>query len=112
MVAIAQSFPSVPDTTRRSGRSEKFPVRNDGSNRAESLRMLVQDLPDRCRQVLTLRFVYRLSQSEIAAHLQLHEAEVQRSLAAGLLRVADRLDETGPTTRPVNGASSNPGGIA
>ncbi|MBP6865239.1 MAG: sigma-70 family RNA polymerase sigma factor [Candidatus Didemnitutus sp.] len=112
MVAIAQSFPPVPDTTRLSGRPERSLTRNDGSNRAESLLMLMQDLPDRCRQVLTLRFVHRLSQSEIAARLQLHESEVQRRLAAGLLRVADRLDGTGPTTQSMNDANSNSGGIA
>jgi RNA polymerase sigma-70 factor (ECF subfamily) len=112
MVAIAQSFLPVPDTTRLSGRTEKFPTRNDGSNRAESLLMLMQHLPDRCRQVLTLRFVHRLSQPEIAARLHLRESEVLHCLAAGLLRVADRLEEAGPTTPPMNGASPNSGGIA
>ena len=54
--------------------------------RAEELEMLanaIQSLPARCRQVLTLRKIYGLSQKETAAELGIaeHTVEIQSSLA-------------------------------
>lgn len=56
---------------------------------------LVRALPSPCRQVLTLRFVYRLSQSEIAERLDLPAACVTETLALGLRRVAETREKWG-----------------
>ena len=56
-------------------------------NSHQELAMLVkaiQGLPDRCRQVFTLRKVYGLSQKEIAAELNISENTVEQHLAKGM----------------------------
>lgn len=54
--------------------------------RSEELEMLtkaIQSLPDRCRQILTLRKIYGMSQKETAAELGIaeHTVEIQSVLA-------------------------------
>jgi RNA polymerase sigma factor (sigma-70 family) len=54
--------------------------------RAEEIELLtlaIQSLPDRCRQVFTLRRIYRLSQKEVAARLGIaeHTVEAQSTIA-------------------------------
>jgi RNA polymerase sigma-70 factor (ECF subfamily) len=48
------------------------------------LRQAIAALPDRCRQVLTLRKVFGLSQKEIAARLAISENTVERHIANGM----------------------------
>lgn len=48
----------------------------------------IQQLPDRCRQIFTLRKVYGVSPPEIAARLGLSEHTVAAQLAIGLKRCA------------------------
>jgi RNA polymerase sigma-70 factor (ECF subfamily) len=50
----------------------------------ELLTQAIQSLPDRCRQIFTLRKVYGLSQSEIAAQLGLSENTVSAQLTIGV----------------------------
>ncbi len=44
-------------------------------------------MPDRRRQVLTLRFVYGLPQADVARRLGLTEAQVATEIAAGVRTV-------------------------
>lgn len=55
--------------------------------RAEDLQLLmhaIQSLPDRCRQIVTLRKIYGLSQKEIAGRLGISEHTVEVQGAIGL----------------------------
>jgi RNA polymerase sigma factor (sigma-70 family) len=51
----------------------------------------VQDLPDRCRQVFTLRKVYGYSQRQIASRLQVSENTVEQHLTKAARRCAEAL---------------------
>lgn len=55
-------------------------------------------LPDRCRQVLTLRLLYSLSQKEIAQQLRISEHTVKAQLAKGMRRCASFFEERGVAT--------------
>ncbi|MBI2496876.1 MAG: sigma-70 family RNA polymerase sigma factor [Opitutae bacterium] len=54
----------------------------------EILTKAIQSLPDRCRQVLTLRKIYGLSQKEIAATLGIAEHTVEAQVATGMRKCA------------------------
>jgi RNA polymerase sigma-70 factor (ECF subfamily) len=54
----------------------------------EILTKAIQSLPDRCRQVLTLRKIYGLSQKEIAARLGIAEHTVEAQVATGMRKCA------------------------
>lgn len=59
------------------------------------LTQAIQNLPDRCRQVLTLRKIYGLTQKEIAARLGIAEHTVEVQVANGMRRCADYLARYG-----------------
>lgn len=61
----------------------------------ELLTQAIQSLPDRCRQVLTLRKIYGLSQKAIAAQLGIAEHTVEVQVANGMRRCADFLGRVG-----------------
>lgn len=61
----------------------------------ELLTQAIQSLPDRCRQVLTLRKIYGLSQKEIAARLDISENTVEAQVANGVRRCAEYLARLG-----------------
>jgi RNA polymerase sigma-70 factor (ECF subfamily) len=50
----------------------------------ELLTTAIQSLPERCRQVLTLRRLYGLSQREIATRLGISENVVEHQVALGV----------------------------
>ena len=58
----------------------------------------VRGLPERCRQVLTLRLLYGMAQKEIAAELRISEHTVKAQLAKGMRRCADYFEERGVST--------------
>lgn len=62
----------------------------------------VQQLPDRCRQVFTLRKVYGYSQKEIAARLKIAENTVEQHLVTAVRHCADALDRCGLSPGPVH----------
>jgi RNA polymerase sigma factor (sigma-70 family) len=77
--------------------SEAFHVFDDTANVAETvarnqelalLTEAIQTLPDRCRQIFTLRKVYGLSPGEIAEKLGVSENTVSAQLSIGLKRCA------------------------
>jgi RNA polymerase sigma factor (sigma-70 family) len=61
----------------------------------EMLAAAVRGLPERCRQVLTLRLLYGHSQKEIAAQLGISEHTVKAQLAKGMRRCADYFEARG-----------------
>ncbi len=61
----------------------------------ELLTEAIQSLPDRCRQVFTLRAVYGLSQREIAQRLGISENTVEKQMGKGLRRCAEFFAERG-----------------
>lgn len=61
----------------------------------ELLTQAIQSLPDRCRQVLTLRKIYGLSQKEIAAQLGIAEHTVEAQVANGMRRCTEFLARLG-----------------
>jgi len=61
----------------------------------ELLTAAIQSLPERCRQVLTLRKIYGLPQKEIAAQLGISEHTVEAQVGIGVRRCADYLARFG-----------------
>jgi len=61
----------------------------------EILTKAIQSLPERCRQVLTLRKIYGLSQKEIAAQLGIAEHTVEAQVGLGMRRCAQFLAKHG-----------------
>jgi RNA polymerase sigma factor (sigma-70 family) len=61
----------------------------------ELLTEAIQALPDRCRQVFTLRAVYGLSQREIAEKLGISENTVEKQMGKGLKRCGDFFAQRG-----------------
>ena len=77
---------------------EDRPDAAEALNKQQELALLaeaVRGLPDRCRQVLTLRMLYGMSQKEIAAELRISGHTVKAQLAKGMRRCADFLTERG-----------------
>ena len=60
----------------------------DRQQALERLAESVRTLPEKCRQVLTLRLLYGYSQKEIAARLGVSEHTVKAQLAKGMRRCA------------------------
>jgi RNA polymerase sigma-70 factor (ECF subfamily) len=74
----------------------------DAVSKQQELELLadaVSLLPDRCRQVLTLRLLYGLSHKEIAAELGISGHTVKAQLAKGMRRCAEFLAERGLSTK-------------
>ena len=66
--------------------------------RAEDIQVLIRaikSLPDRCRQVFTLRKIYGLSQKEIAARLGISENTVEVQGAIGIRKCAEYFQRYG-----------------
>jgi RNA polymerase sigma factor (sigma-70 family) len=60
----------------------------DRSENLELLTEAVQSLPTRCRQILTLRKIYGLSQKEVAAQLGIAEHTVEAQGTIALRKIA------------------------
>lgn len=61
----------------------------------ELLTEAIKSLPDRCRQVFTLRAVYGLSQREIAERLGISENTVEKQMGKGLKRCGEFFAQRG-----------------
>ena len=81
-LSVYAEGPTPADTTAR-------------NQELEYLTQAIQSLPDRCRQVLTLRKIYGLSQKEIAAQLDIAEHTVEAQVANGMRRCAEFLHRLG-----------------
>lgn len=70
---------------------EESPTPADRAARNQELELLtaaIQSLPEKCRQVLTLRKIYGLSQKEIASQLGISEHTVEAQVGNGIRRCA------------------------
>ncbi len=70
--------------------------------RLEEFRVLIeaiQALPERCRQVMTLRRIYGLSQKEVAARLGITEHTVEAQSTIGLDKCAEYFRHRGHRSR-------------
>ncbi len=70
-LAVLEDVNGVPETVAR-------------NEELEMLNEAIQSLPARCRQIFTLRKVYGLSQSVIAARMAISECTVSAQLTIGL----------------------------
>jgi RNA polymerase sigma factor (sigma-70 family) len=61
----------------------------------EILADALRDLPDRCRQVLTLTKIYGLSEREVAERLGISENTVRTHVVRGMERCTDYLRARG-----------------
>lgn len=78
--------------------ADERPETGEAVSRQQELTLLaaaVRGLPDRCRQVLTLRLLYGNSHKEIAVELGISEHTVKAQLAKGMRRCADYFAERG-----------------
>ena len=74
----------------------------DAIARAEDLDMLanaIQSLPERCRQILTLRKIYGMSQKETAARMGIAEHTVEVQSAQGLRKMIEYFRKHAATRR-------------
>lgn len=79
---VIENEPSVPDAVSQ---NEEFDLLSEA----------VQSLPDRCRQVFTLRMAFGLSQRETAARLGISENTVERQMGKAIRRCTDFFAERG-----------------
>jgi RNA polymerase sigma factor (sigma-70 family) len=73
---------------------DQAPSAEEGLNTRQELALLMDaigSLPDRCREVLTLRKLYGLSQREIAQRLAIAESTVEKHVAHGVRLCAERM---------------------
>lgn len=70
-LSVLEEADGIPETVAR-------------NQELEMLTEAIQSLPDRCRQIFTLRKVYGLSQSEIAAKMAISEYTVSAQLTIGI----------------------------
>ena len=87
----------VPEITELPVQEER-PTPLENAARKQELELLteaIQSLPDKCRQVLTLRKIYGLSQKEIAAQLGISEHTVEAQVGNGMRRCAAYLARFG-----------------
>ncbi len=78
--------------------AEDRPSVSETVSRRQELQLLteaIQALPERCRQVLTLRKIYGLPQKEIAGQLGISEHTVEAQVGVGVRRCAEYLARFG-----------------
>jgi len=73
---------------------DQTPSADEALNARQELALLLEtiaSLPDRCREVLTLRKLYGMSQREIARRLAITESTVEKHVAYGVRLCAERM---------------------
>jgi RNA polymerase sigma-70 factor (ECF subfamily) len=85
--------------------ADEAPGVDEAVSRRQELALLaeaIQSLPERCRQVLTLRKIYGLPQKEIARQLGIAEHTVEAQVGVGVRRCADYLARLGVSGRKMS----------
>ncbi len=72
------------------------------------VRRMIEDLPERCRQIFTLRRIHGLSQKEIAARLGVTENVVETQAARGLRLILRALSEATAQDHSVSDKTHEP----
>ena len=94
---------SVPEVAQLSAESPESQL--DASQRFVTFCRAVGGLPEECRRVIVLKKVYGLSLAEIADHLDVNLATVERDLARALMMCRDYLESA---SRPQPGSGGEP----
>jgi RNA polymerase sigma factor (sigma-70 family) len=95
------SIVEVSDLTKVAAIAD-LPDAGEAASRQQELALLaeaVRGLPERCRQVLTLRLLYGAPTKEIASRLGISDKTVKAQLAKGTRRCADFFEHRGIDTR-------------
>lgn len=69
--------------------ADGIPETVDRAEKLELLTLAIQSLPERCRQVVTLRKIYGLSQREIATRLGISVCTVSAQLSIGVRKCTE-----------------------
>jgi RNA polymerase sigma factor (sigma-70 family) len=96
---------------------DQQPSADEALNARQELALLAETiagLPDRCREVLTLRKLYGLSQRDIALRLGIAESTVEKHVAYGVRLCAERMfaQRDGSETRRETASSLNRKGLS
>ena len=86
-ISVSDRQPSIPESVAL-------------NQELDLLKQAIQSLPDRCRQVITLRKIYGLSQKQIAAKLGISEHTVEAQGTIGLRKLAAYFGKMDQTRRP------------
>jgi DNA-directed RNA polymerase specialized sigma24 family protein len=93
---------------------DQAPTADEALNTRQEVALLLESiasLPDRCREALTLRKLYGLSQREIAKRLAISESTVEKHVAYGVRLCAERMfAKRGEASKP-DAESTAPGRI-
>jgi RNA polymerase sigma factor (sigma-70 family) len=93
---------------------DQAPTADEALNARQEVALLLESiasLPDRCREALTLRKLYGLSQREIAERLSISESTVEKHVAYGVRLCAERMFAKRGETRKPGAVNSAPGRI-
>jgi RNA polymerase sigma factor (sigma-70 family) len=94
---------TVPEVSQLA--SEAQESHDEASQRFVAFCRAVGGLPDECRRVMILKKVYGLSLAEIADHLGINQAVVEKDMARGLMMCRDYLENA---SRPGSGGGDPP----
>lgn len=81
---------------------DNTPPADEALNARQELALMsdaIASLPDRCREVLTLRKLYGLSQREVASRLKITESAVEKHVAYGVGLCAQRMFAERPKSK-------------
>lgn len=83
---------------------EESPTTVEMVNQSQELQILtdaIETLPDRCRQVITLRYLERLSYKDIALRLEISPETVKVHMTKGMRRCSQYFQDRGLLPAPV-----------